>query len=364
MADDIFSQLIDLFNQPGPVNWKLAREVANQLAGGREPIDPWLAEEYQELVRLAQLQVQAASNLPLGPALDAVPVDRATWAERNLQSFRYIVEPLAGQFDTGGDASDPMSQMLKPLGPALLGLQMGTMIGFLSHRILGQFDLGLPTAEQGDLLLVVPNIEAFATDHNLDARQVRLWIALHEVTHQAEFSVPWVRGHFFELVDRYLSGVTIDPGDIMERIQDFSDPAKVEEMMGDPAGLSSMFSTDEQRPTLDAIQAFMALMEGYGDFLMDRAAPKMLPDLDRMRAAMQSRRDEPRSGAEQLLHRLLGLELKAEQYRIGGQFCVEVERRWGRQALDQVWDEPDHLPTLSELADPVAWAARVLLPDF
>lgn len=364
MADDIFSQLIELFNQPGPVNWKLAREVSRQLAGQQEPVDPWLAEEYQELVRLAQLQIQAASDLPLGPALDAIPVDRAAWAERNLQSFRYLVEPLAGQFDTEAAADDPLSQMLKPLGPALLGLQMGMMVGFLSHRVLGQFDLGLPTAEQGDLLMVVPNVEAFATDHGLDARQVRLWIALHEVTHQAEFAVPWVRGHFFDLMQRYLGGVAVDTGSLMERFQQFSDPTKLEEMMQDPAGLAGIFTTDEQRPALDAIQAFMAVMEGYGDFLMDRAAPRMLPDLEQMRAAIDARRDEPHSGGEQLLNRMLGLELKAEQYRQGAAFCVDVERRWGRPALDRLWEEPEHIPTLAELGDPVAWAARVLLDDF
>ena len=29
--DDIFSRLFELFNQPGPVNWKLAAEVSHHL---------------------------------------------------------------------------------------------------------------------------------------------------------------------------------------------------------------------------------------------------------------------------------------------------------------------------------------------
>ena len=106
----------------------------------------------------------------------------------------------------------------------------------------------------------------------------------------------------------------------------------------------------------------MAVMEGYGDYLMDRAATGLLPDLERMRAAMTARRNEPTEG-EALINRLLGLELKREQYRLGAEFCEEVVRRWGEEALASLWEGPEHLPNLSELADPVGWAARVLLDE-
>ena len=48
---------------------------------------------------------------------------------------------------------------------------------------------------------------------------------------------------------------------------------------------------------------------------------------------------------------------------MGAKFCSEVARRWGEDALANLWNGPDALPSLAELHDPVAWAARVLLPE-
>ncbi|MDH3260889.1 MAG: zinc-dependent metalloprotease [Acidimicrobiia bacterium] len=361
MSDDLFAKLIELFNQPGPVNWKLAGEISRHLAGEPEPIEPWLAEEYRDLTRLAQMKVAEATSLDLGNAIDAIPVDRAAWAASNLESFRYLVEPLAEKLSASGGGG-PLEGMMVPLGPAILGAQMGIMIGFLSHRILGQFDIGLPPAEAGDLYLVVPNVEAFAAENHLDARQVRLWVALHEVIHQAQFARPWVRPAFVELIARYLDGLELDPTSLTEKLQSFSDPDQFESVLSDPAGLAGLITTPEQRPILEAIQAFMAVIEGYADYLMDRAAPKMLPDLDQMRNAMNRRRAEPSQG-EQIINRMLGLELKQEQYQLGNEFCSEVARRWGTDALDRLWNDATAFPNLAELRDPVAWAARVLLPD-
>ncbi|MDH5616724.1 MAG: zinc-dependent metalloprotease, partial [Acidimicrobiia bacterium] len=74
------------------------------------------------------------------------------------------------------------------------------------------------------------------------------------------------------------------------------------------------------------------------------------------------RRAEPSQG-EQIINRMLGLELKQEQYQLGNEFCSEVARRWGTDALDRLWNDATAFPNLAELRDPVAWAARVLLPD-
>lgn len=368
MADNIFDQLMDLLNQPGPVNWKLAHQIASHMSGDAEPIDPWLAEEYLELTRVAQLHIAEASGLAMGGVVDAIPVDKRQWTERNLRSFRYLVEPLADKLTSGAADLAPMGgmpgmgAMLGQLGPALLGLQMGAMVGYMSHRVLGQFDIGLPTADPGDLYYVVPNIEAFASGNGLDPRQVRLWVALHEVTHQAEFAQDWVRPHFMQLITAYIEDMQVDTGELTEQFQDFSDPAKLQELLSDPAGLTGMLTGSGNKEKLDAIHAFMSVMEGYSDYLMDRAAPKLLPDLDRMRAAMSSRREDQTEG-ESLLNRLLGMDLKREQYEQGAAFCTTVEERWGAEALAKLWEGPEHLPSMDEIRDPLGWAARVLLDD-
>jgi uncharacterized protein (DUF2342 family) len=101
-------------------------------------------------------------------------------------------------------------------------------------------------------------------------------------------------------------------------------------------------------------------MEGYGDYLIDRAAPGLIPQAPRIRQAIDDRRGEPSQG-EQILQQVLGLDLQHQQYRLGAKFCEEVDRRWGDDTLANMWDGPEMLPTLSELEDVVGWAARVLL---
>lgn len=354
-SDNIFDRLAELFRSNGPVNWRLAREIAESIAGEHEPVEPWLAEEYRELAVTAGMRIAATS--PLEPATaDVRPVDRRTWAGDNVESFAYLAEPVAEKMTGSG----PFESALQPLGPALLGMQMGSVAGFMSHRVLGQFDVGIPAGSDAGVAFVVPNIESFATDHGLDARQTRLWVALHEVTHQAEFEVPWVREHFLMLMHRFVEGLEVDPDEISRRIESLQDPESLQQMLDDPSGFTGLLAGEGQEGSLHDIRAFMAVMEGYGDYLMDRAAPGLIPEAPEMRQAIDRRRAEPSQG-EQILQQVLGLDLEHEQYRRGAGFCEEVDRRWGDESLARIWDGPEMLPTVGELEDVVGWAARVLL---
>jgi putative hydrolase len=363
MADDIFSQLIELFNQPGPVNWKLAREVAVQLAGDREPVDPWLADEYIELGRLAQLRIQATTHLRAPDSLDVVPTDRHDWATQRLQAFSYLVEPLASQYDGVGGGSDPMSQLLKPLGPALLGMQIGSTIGFLSHRAIGQFDIGLPANPDGARYVIVDNVEDFASDYQLEPRQVRLWVALRNGVHDAAFAGPWLRQYIIDLVEEHLAGVTFDTSHLMETLQNLSDPSNFQQVMSDADGLSAFLSPTSTSEAQAKARAAIGFVSGYGDHVLETAASNLIPDLGAIQTAHRVKQSEP-GIPEQLLTRIIGVELTGELHQEGVDFCDEVTRRWGSEALESVWAEPANLPIGGELTDQVAWAARVLLPDF
>ena len=106
----------------------------------------------------------------------------------------------------------------------------------------------------------------------------------------------------------------------------------------------------------------MAVMEGYGEYLIGSIGPGMLPAAGSLREAVDRRRAEPSQG-EQMLQRILGLELEHHRYRRGTTFCEEVGRRWGDDALVRLWEGPEMLPTEAELDDPLGWAARVLLSE-
>ncbi len=367
-GDDLFQQLFELFQSSGPVNWKLARELTKSLAGEREPIDPNLAEEYRELAHAAELRVESVSRLPAPAPGDLNPTDRSMWAADNQQTFRALVEPLSGKLTSGlgalgGEGMGPMGAMLEPMGPAILGIQAGTMVGFLSHRILGQFDTGIPAMDQDRPCIVVPNVEAFAIDNDLDPQQVRLWAVLHEMVFQRLMEVEWLRGHFVSVVEAFYESVELDFSDVMGNLSALEDPSKIQDLLGeDGSSTPALFKGTSDPDRLATVQAFTALVEGYGDYLVRKAAGDLLPELDRIEEANARRRTEP-DQSEQYLQQVVGLELQRHRAQDAVDFAREVEDRWGEEALDKIWEDPENLPGLEELTDPIGWAARVLLDD-
>jgi putative hydrolase len=364
MSDNLFERLFELFQSPGPVNWKLAAEITGSIAGAAEPIEPDLAEEYQELGLAAQLLLDEHTPLDLSAQRHPDPIDRAGWAAENRESFRYLLEPLSGKLggDLGGDlgGANPMGALMGSMGPAILGMQAGTMVGFMSHRVLGQFDTGVPALDTQKRYLVVPNVEAFAADHDLDQRSVRMWAAMHELANDAVWEVEWLRTHLVSAIDDFYEGVEFDPSRLMEQLSSFERPEDLEGTFDGPGGLSGLLGVKEQPEQADRVQAITAFAEGYIDYLVGVAAGEVLPDADRLDEAYNRRRAEPNQ-AEQFLQQLVGLSLERHRARDAALFCAEVARRWGSDALDEIWQHPDRLPTLSELTDPVGWAARVLL---
>ena len=74
------------------------------------------------------------------------------------------------------------------------------MLGFLSGKVLGQFEFF--DRPGGQLLLVAPNLVAVERQLSVDPSDFRLWVCLHEVTHRVQFTaVPWLRQHMLDEVD-------------------------------------------------------------------------------------------------------------------------------------------------------------------
>lgn len=364
MDRNILDDLMNLLNEPGPVNWALAEQVAGHLTGPRMPVDPWLAEEYVELARLARYRVVEDGGLSPWPEQEIVPIDPAGWVAMHVRSFRYLVEPLAELWELAS-APAGLEAMLRPLRPALLGMQMGTMVGILGRQAFGQFDIGLPTADPGPLGLVVSHIEDFAGENHLDPRQVRLWVVFQETTRDALLARDWVRPHFWRLVEDMQAEIDLDAGILGISPEELSDPAKLGEVLGGGGEFSGALPAPAEGPAMDAVRAFISILEGYTDFLLSRLGESVLPDLGSIQEAMRYRQTESQmeEAAAGQAAMLPDLESAAGQYGEGARFCSEVAERWGEQTPLKIWDRPDNLPTYDELADATGWAARVLLDD-
>jgi putative hydrolase len=127
-------------------------------------------------------------------------------------------------------------------------------------------------------------------------------------------------------------------------------------------GFATVVIGEKHRGLLDQAQAFMAVLEGYAEHVMDVTGAQVLDDLPALRGAMEKRRRD-RSGFLRLLEKLLGMDLKLRQYEEGKAFCDGVVARAGIAGLNRVWAGPESLPSVAELKDPAGWLARTERPE-
>ena len=341
MSDDLFSRLFELFNQPGPVNWKLAGEVARHLAGEREPVDPWAAEEQRELVRLAEYRLEGQAPFAVPPAPEVLVIDSHDWVDRVLPGFAYLAEAVAEA--SGAIAVGPA---LPGIGPTIAGMQVGSLVGGLCQQIAASFESGYPIEPPGPLLVLGGGVERIVATSGAAARDVRLWVGAEEVAHRALFGVPWLTEHLARLVSAYSTHLLPDP----ERLMKMFNEQGLETGMGDPRNLASLFENEEATPHRQALEAFLTVTSGYTHLIAKRGVGNLLPGID----SYGSPQAEALEG--------FGLPVSNhERVVAGAAFCSDIERRYGREAVDDLWHGPERLPTMEELADPVGWAARVLL---
>jgi putative hydrolase len=355
----------------GPVNWELARQVgiASAVEAGpdTEPTDDD-RRLLEDVARVAELHVGRATGLP-APA-DVAPVRavrRAEWVNANTESLRALLEPAAVRLtealERGAAGQVPpemeqMSSLLRQLSPLLLGAQVGQVLGMLAQRVLGQYDVAVPRPGPGELLFIVSNLTAFERDWSLDRREFRTFVAIHEVTHRFEFARPWARDRFRELVDDYLSTLKLDIEGMQARLStlDPSDPDALQAITESEEGLFGALMDDEQRLKLGRIQAFMAAAEGYGEHVMRTLGAELLGSYGQIEEAMRRYREGEHG--DPVFERLLGIDMKREQYAKGRAFCETVVEQTDEATLARMWESADALPSLPELEEPRLWLAR------
>jgi putative hydrolase len=357
----------------GPVNWELARQVA--VASAAESGDDREAtaqdlQSFEEAVRVAELHVARFTELePPTDVAEVRAVRRAEWIGSNTDSLAALLEPAAKRIGESMDLAQrealppqaqAMSGMLAQISPLLMGAQVGQVLGSLAQNVFGQFDVALPRSGPGAVMFVVPNISRFESDWSLDATDFRTFVAIHEVTHRFEFAQPWARERFTGLLDDFLSTLRIDLEGMQQRLAaiDTGDPEALQRMLEGDEELFAPELDDEQRLKLGRIQAFMSAAEGYGDHVMHGLGAELLPSYRRIEEAMHRYREG--EAGDPVFERLLGVEMKREQYEAGRRFCETVVELTDEATLTRMWDSAESLPSLPEVAEPRLWLARTV----
>jgi coenzyme F420 biosynthesis associated uncharacterized protein len=342
--------------RPGLVETAVAIRVARRLA--TDPMEGSylvqdLAGSFGEVV--AEAEPFVAEEAGFGPPTPARArvLSRSDWAEANITSTVKLLTPLLERVEAKvPDAAQgsPAALARKAYG-SFLGAQLGGVLGFVSQRVLGQYELDQSNA--GDVWFVGPNIVLTERRFGFLPRDFQMWVATHELTHRAQFEGnPWLRGYFSGSVGELLSSLELQPLPLLERaLRAVRSP----EDASAPVGLRLL--DPHQRQIFDRLQALMSVVEGHGNFVMDRVGAEQIPTQARMRRTLSGASMDGPLG--KILRRLLGLDLKKLQYEEGQRFFDAVFAAAGRDGVRAAFANPEALPTLDELRDPDHWLARV-----
>jgi coenzyme F420 biosynthesis associated uncharacterized protein len=248
------------------------------------------------------------------------------------------------------------------MGRSISGTQVGLLLGWMSTRVLGQYDqliIEEEHPEEQDIVYYVgPNILALEKRFAFPPREFRLWLALHEVTHRMQFTaVPWMRPYFLSLVESTLAGVNPDPRRLADALRRALDQVRRGQNPLDDGGLLVLLADPDQYGAIQQVMGLMSLLEGHGDVTMDRAGAGRIPSAERFGRVLRQRRQQ--RGPARVVSTLIGLDAKLRQYEQGERFIAAIEAAGGADLFATVWKGPEWLPSLEEVREPDRWMARV-----
>lgn len=317
-----------------------------------------LAEEMERVTQEVSGIIPGAVGLNFPGSPTTVVIDRVEWIDRNVATFSHLTEPARRKLEERIADSGGRGQSAAAMAEKMMGAETRALLSVLARRVLGQYELVLPTGEPGDVVAYVgPNILQIERTHQFKPAEFRYWVALHEMTHRAQFlGIPWLRGYFMGLVTELVESSRPEPGVLGRILEEISQRRAGGQPILDERGLLGLFASPEQNAVVDKVQALMSLLEGHGHVVMDRVGAETLRSQARMSRVLKARRQDKRTAA---FFRLTGLEMKMKQYKQGERFVLTVEREAGWDALAVAFGGAASLPDLREIENPTEWLRRV-----
>ena len=342
------------------VDWDLAAATAGALSKSGPAVS--YDEATQVVAELRTLTDEAAGHVAaytgLTSQVDVPPVrvvDRKDWAAVNIAGLKQVIVPLVSRLS--GDKQP--GAFADAIGSRVTGVQAGTVLAYLSGRVLGQYEVF--SGDPGQLLLNAPNI--VEVERKIERRPARL----------PALGLP-ARGDPPHPVHRGAVDARLLPRRGRRRSSTPRRAAASTSSSGCAAAwprcptrcatrtaassVLDIVQTPAQKAVLDRLTALMTLLEGHAEFVMDGVGPEVIPTVESIRAKFNQRR-ESGNPLEKAIRRLLGIEVKMRQYAEGRKFVHGVVERVGMAGFNKIFGSPLTLPRLDELGDPDAWVARV-----
>ena len=385
---------MNMLGTNAPDQWEMTRSFALNVAtgGAAEPnVEPVQRIQLEQLARVAELNVIEATGMPVssdGRRLTCVPVGRGDWTMRALDSWRPVLTAMApaagpppttpvtddlvpGEDPTGG-LGGLLGQWATAIGPMFFGLQVGSVVGHLSHRAVGQYPLALPWAPSDELVVVSTNIAGFAEDWSLPEEEALLWVCARELASHSVLSRPAIRARMDELLAELAAATATAQQDVAGRLSALGDPGAIEGtgmdleslqgMFGDPEALLGDLLTPESRQSSARLTSLAVVIDAYADHIAELVGQKLVGSHSQLAEAWYRRRIE-RGKGEEAAGALFGLDLDQSEVDRGRSFISGVVERAGEEGLVQLWSSSSNLPTPSEVDAPGLWLERISLPE-
>jgi putative hydrolase len=272
------------------VDWTLAERVAVALAGSGAG---WAAARRSSGRVRSRRATRSPLHRPEAKGADPVGelVDRAEWARVNIESFRHLatrVEASAGagrwgQGRRGTAAHDRRSRNRR---------RDRARAGYLSQRVIGQYDVALiGPARAPRLLFVGPTSPPPAGASSRPGLFLR-WIALHETTHAVHFaSIPWLREHIGAIAEELFekAAVEVKPGELIGKLVRMNPKELVRSATN--GELATLLWPEPQRRLVERLTATMTMVEGYAEHVMDAVGDQLDPGYGDLRRALDRDRE-------------------------------------------------------------------------
>jgi putative hydrolase len=396
----LLGDLMNMLGTNGPNQWEMIRSFALNVATGgtAEPnVEPIQRIQLEQLARVAELNVTEETGMPVssdGRRLTCVPVGRGDWTQRALESWRPLLTamtPPPGPPPAAGDLSavdpfaseDPMGglgsligQWATAIGPMFFGLQVGSVVGHLSQRALGQYPLAIPWAPSDELVLITANIATFADDWSLPEEEALLWVCARELASHSVLARPVIKSRMDELLAALAESSAAAQQDLAGKLKGLTGPEDLEGMggtdgmdleslqgmFGDPEALLGELLTPESRRTSDQLTSLAVVIDAYADHIADVVGHKLVGSHSQLTEAWYRRRTE-RGKGEEAAGALFGMDLDQTQVDRGRSFVSGVIERAGEDGLSKLWVSARNLPTPSEVDAPGLWLERISLPE-
>ena len=235
------------------VDWATATRVAGRLSGSY-PLEGTyhearFAAQAPGMVARASALVEAETGLSAPGFPDIAVVSRRSWIENNVAAFSLLLAPAEERLSKESGVGSSIASRV-------MAAELGAVLGLLSRRVLGQYELVLPTSDGGDgdtMFYVGPNVLSLERQHEFRPNEFRFWVALHECTHRLQFlGVPWMRDYFLGLVGELVATAEPESGRVARVTAEMREASAAGEPLVGETGIFGLFATPQQPTFLRA----------------------------------------------------------------------------------------------------------------